>query len=221
MELTGTNRSNPLDPNAVPSAGKARTTVRVQRQAPTHRPDAPQDASPRAFANPAFRTPRNPPVFQEGPWAPGSTHRSSRWAEGPRGLPSTKTGAPKAHRKSQGGLWAPGSGPGAPFDQVRRAKGAPGSQGGLASLVATARGKTPDPIPNSAVKTLSADGTAAQAAEEQVAARLAKPPQPQPQPQPFRNPASPVKPRPGPQIRSGNDPAAHTPNPPPRGGAAR
>src|SRR5207248_726073 len=34
------------------------------------------------------------------------------------------------------------------------------------SLVAIARGPTPDPIPNSAVKTLRADGTAAQAAEE-------------------------------------------------------
>ena len=33
-------------------------------------------------------------------------------------------------------------------------------------LVATARGKTPDPIPNSAVKTLSADGTASQDAGE-------------------------------------------------------
>ena len=33
-------------------------------------------------------------------------------------------------------------------------------RGGLAGLVAIARGKTPDPIPNSAVKTLSADGTA-------------------------------------------------------------
>ena len=33
-------------------------------------------------------------------------------------------------------------------------------------LVATARGKTPDPIPNSAVKTLSANGTASQGAEE-------------------------------------------------------
>ena len=33
-------------------------------------------------------------------------------------------------------------------------------QGGLAGLVAIARGKTPDPIPNSAVKTLCADGTA-------------------------------------------------------------
>ena len=41
------------------------------------------------------------------------------------------------------------------------------SQGqGFAGLVAMARGQTPDPIPNSAVKTLSADGTAAQAAEE-------------------------------------------------------
>jgi hypothetical protein len=37
---------------------------------------------------------------------------------------------------------------------------------GFAGLVAMARGQTPDPIPNSAVKTLSADGTAAQAAEE-------------------------------------------------------
>jgi hypothetical protein len=33
-------------------------------------------------------------------------------------------------------------------------------------LVATARGKTPDPIPNSAVKTLSANGTASQDAGE-------------------------------------------------------
>ena len=33
-------------------------------------------------------------------------------------------------------------------------------------LVAIARGKTPDPIPNSAVKTLSANGTASQGAEE-------------------------------------------------------
>ena len=33
-------------------------------------------------------------------------------------------------------------------------------RGGLVGLVAIARGKTPDPIPNSAVKTLSADGTA-------------------------------------------------------------
>jgi len=32
--------------------------------------------------------------------------------------------------------------------------------------VVMARGKTPDPIPNSAVKTLSADGTASQDAEE-------------------------------------------------------
>jgi hypothetical protein len=40
-----------------------------------------------------------------------------------------------------------------------------------AGLVAIARGQTPDPIPNSAVKTLCAHGTAAQAAEESVAAR--------------------------------------------------
>src|SRR5215831_3926115 len=47
--------------------------------------------------------------------------------------------------------------------------------GGLPGLVAIARGQTPDPIPNSAVKTLSAHGTAAQAAEESVAARPDKP----------------------------------------------
>ena len=48
--------------------------------------------------------------------------------------------------------------------------------GSFAGLVAIARGQTPDPIPNSAVKTLCAHGTAAQAAEELVAARPAKPP---------------------------------------------
>ena len=42
----------------------------------------------------------------------------------------------------------------------------PPSCGRRDSLVAMARGPAPDPIPNSAVKTLSADGTAAQAAEE-------------------------------------------------------
>ena len=36
----------------------------------------------------------------------------------------------------------------------------------LDDLVAMARGQTPDPIPNSAVKTLSADGTASQDAGE-------------------------------------------------------
>ncbi len=36
----------------------------------------------------------------------------------------------------------------------------------LDDLVVMARGPTPDPIPNSAVKTLSADGTASQGAEE-------------------------------------------------------
>jgi hypothetical protein len=43
-------------------------------------------------------------------------------------------------------------------------------------LVAIARGQAPDPIPNSAVKTLRAHGTAAQAAEESVAARPNPPP---------------------------------------------
>ena len=42
--------------------------------------------------------------------------------------------------------------------------------------MAIARGQAPDPIPNSAVKTLRAHGTAAQAAEESVAARPNHPP---------------------------------------------
>jgi hypothetical protein len=42
----------------------------------------------------------------------------------------------------------------------------PTKTGGVAGLVAIARGITPDPFPNSAVKTLCANGTAAQAAEE-------------------------------------------------------
>ena len=58
---------------------------------------------------------------------------------------------------------APGSSPGG---AVRLGRAAPKSHGGLAGLVAIARGKTPDPIPNSAVKTLSADGTAPQGVEE-------------------------------------------------------
>ena len=37
---------------------------------------------------------------------------------------------------------------------------------GLHGLVVIARGETPDPIPNSAVKTLSADGTASQGVGE-------------------------------------------------------
>jgi hypothetical protein len=77
--------------------------------------------------------------------------------------------------------------------------------GGCERLVATARASTPDPIPNSAVKTLSADGTASQDAEEQVAARRSQPP---PRPAaPTRGPRHHARPRP--------DPA------PPRGGAAR
>ena len=44
--------------------------------------------------------------------------------------------------------------------------GAAPATGGLHGLAAIARGQTPDPIPNSAVKTLSADGTAPQGAAE-------------------------------------------------------
>jgi hypothetical protein len=56
-----------------------------------------------------------------------------------------------------------------PLFALRRADGLDMSQGSMSGLmpgfrfdglVATARGNTPDPIPNSAVKTLSANGTA-------------------------------------------------------------
>jgi hypothetical protein len=61
---------------------------------------------------------------------------------------------------------------GAPFAlcKMQRAVGDRASPKGLRGrfdgLVATARGNTPDPIPNSAVKTLSANGTASQGAGE-------------------------------------------------------
>ena len=60
-----------------------------------------------------------------------------------------------------------------PPEHPARAGGPPGSA--IAGLVAIARGQPPDPIPNSAVKTLCANGTAPQGAEESVAARPAIP----------------------------------------------
>ena len=53
-----------------------------------------------------------------------------------------------------------------PLFQARGKRGGRPGGPGIAGLVAMARGQTPDPIPNSAVKTLCAHGTAAQAAEE-------------------------------------------------------
>ena len=127
--------------------------------------------------------------------------------------PARRKSRPAAPRIKSGGsirprpraparAWAPDQVRGSLRPRPRAARVGP--QGGLAGLVATARGQTPDPIPNSAVKTLSADGTASQDAEEQVAARPAKPPSPnppgprlkqRPQPQPYGpRSAGPAKP---------------------------
>ena len=63
-------------------------------------------------------------------------------------IPSTKTRYENQHHRPQSHEQAPGSGP------------APLPDPSIDGLVATARGEPPDPIPNSAVKTLRADGTA-------------------------------------------------------------
>ena len=187
---TGTNRSNPPDPNAFPApAGESRKTAGVQRQAPI---------TGRARRRPPDTS---PPPSQIPPGHPsqgiikGLNHqgRNRRGRNAPR---AATYGAKPARRGGNARAQA---------------------QGGLASLVATARGQTPDPIPNSAVKTLSADGTAAQAAEEQVAARLAKPPTPR-----TRSAGPPTRrgtPRPGPATAAAPNTPPNTPSP--RGGAAR
>ncbi len=155
MELTGTNRSNPPDPSLPRPPGQPETRPRAAASAPSGA--APPACSPPRPARPKLvrsrrqdaSSSRHFPVTFANParQAPGSSHGSTPWTKNPPGV-----------RFGQTALWRAGP------------------RGGLAGLVATARGQTPDPIPNSAVKTLSADGTAAQAAEEQVAARPAKPP---------------------------------------------
>jgi hypothetical protein len=69
--------------------------------------------------------------------------RSSKRRKRPIQMPQTKW----AHAKSQGRK---------PNQTTQRPKTKPSCFDGL---VAIARGNTPDPIPNSAVKTLSANGT--------------------------------------------------------------
>ena len=158
MELTGTNRSNPLEPQtkikawpenrrrAAASAKPRRQTRGITPRATSQRcrrRARPQDTSPVTFAN--------------------------------------SPGAPIPRRANPRGRQSPG----APIP------------GGRDSLVVTARGQTPDPIPNSAVKTLSADGTASKDAEEQVAARLSQPP------------TAPIPREPPPPPPRGESPVAH------------
>src|SRR5271167_1253428 len=145
-------------------AGESRKTAGVQRQAPiTGAPAAARPTLPATFTNPA----RQP------------TEHGRQTTEHAKTTPENSVlcrSCPQSaiHCPLPGGLAS------LVAPACAGAGSARGKTGGLASLVATARGQTPDPIPNSAVKTLSADGTAAQAAEEQVAARLAKPPNTRP-----------------------------------------
>ena len=87
VELTGTNRSNPLDPNAVLRDKPGPPSACSGKRQPQHQPGgaraAPrQDTSPRAFANPICRPP---------PCARGS---------GPRINPPVKPVGLKVHRGS-------------------------------------------------------------------------------------------------------------------------
>ena len=180
--LTGTNRSNP--PNPIPRRPHPpparQNPAGVQRPAPhsaparhllTARPSPrSQIPTPSGFAA-SRRRPigRGRPRPRPAKGGPPKTGRSCDAELGPPDQVTDQVGGTKGPSRARFGQ-----------DRARRARDLMEvwPHGGLASLVATARGKTPDPIPNSAVKTLSADGTARQRVEEQVAARLAKPPQP-------------------------------------------
>ena len=91
--------------------------------------------------------------------------QSASFAKSQGGKPPVQT--TPAHNSlpaDQTGRAGPRVKPGAPFAQPLASSRA--LSVALDGLVAIARGITPDPIPNSAVKTLCADGTAPQGAEE-------------------------------------------------------
>ncbi len=120
--------------------------------------------------DPKSRNPRPNPVRvqRQNPLSPHSGARGPGEGRGPE-RPHTKT-LPFPHTRSH---YKPPEQPPAELapcssqgQALAGTAGGPSGGQGLAGLVAMARGQTPDPIPNSAVKTLSADGTAAQAAEE-------------------------------------------------------
>src|SRR4051794_957206 len=95
--------------------------------------------------------------------------RFARMAQIGRAKPSrfARGGKPPSTRHAHSSLPAKQAGFGQSAEPPRHTMAAPTSDPCLRkSLVVIARGKTPDPIPNSAVKTLSADGTAPQGAEE-------------------------------------------------------
>ena len=84
MELTGTNRSNPLDPNAVPSAsrGKPGPPSACSGKRQRTRPDAPNKTLPLAHS----------PIPPSGP---PETHRSFRKDRGPPDQPTDQVGGLK------------------------------------------------------------------------------------------------------------------------------
>jgi hypothetical protein len=113
---------------------------------------------------PAARTTR-PEIAKQTRW-PSESPGDSRGPQGGKPVPTEDTH--NSLPADQTGRAGPRVKPGAALDQPLPglASGIAGSRAALDGLVAIARGITPDPIPNSAVKTLCADGTAAQAAEE-------------------------------------------------------
>ncbi len=149
MELTGTNRSNPLEPQPKIKAW------------PENRRRAAASAKPRrqtrgASAPPGRRHVQRCSVAAHFPHQTTDSDGAITVAESGRTGPAPIC---PAARQSSGGRQSPGA----------------------ATAWWSKRGaQTPDPIPNSAVKTLSADGTASEDAEEQVAARLSQPPIPPP-----------------------------------------
>jgi hypothetical protein len=161
VEPTGTNRSNPLDPQSSTNPILAKGYLGQAQSWPNN---LGQNGKP-----PACSGKRHTATGPDDDTSPGTFTNSPR-AQIPHGHKSPPRGQilytnPPGDKSST-------NPPGDANLQGAR------STGGRDSLVATARGQTPDPIPNSAVKTLSADGTASQDAEEQVAARLSQPPHP-------------------------------------------
>ena len=144
-QLTGTNRSIGF-PRPTPS-GKPSPAEPLFR-----RGDRRSAASPKARdpARPASRWSNDAPDKGPGPIKEG-------------GKPSLQKDTRNSLRPA-GRRTGPRVKPGAALDQplAKLAR----SRAALDGLVAIARGITPDPIPNSAVKTLCADGTAPQGAEE-------------------------------------------------------
>jgi hypothetical protein len=203
VELTGTNRSNPLDPDLLkqrPDLSRSLEKDRLWRK--TGPPPACSGKPPARHPLPLMTAPPDDGTARHK--APDDTSRRlARLRKFPNPAPR---GRP---------LWRPAAHRGDPSQPPKPARG------GRDSLVATARGPAPDPIPNSAVKTLSADGTASQDAEEQVAARLSRPPSgPLPRAAPAHFAAARQRSGSAKRAQPAGPPARPTKSPP-RGGAAR